>query len=158
MERLPREHAIAGFAGVTLYSRRPDETTKLLTEQLGFSVVAEDDDLRRFTTGTGALGSTVDLRLDPPTDEGVEGPGTVHHVAWRTRDEAEQQEWSDLLTAAGYSVTPVRDRSYFKSIYFNEPGGILFEIATDPPGFAIDETIEELAGIHQAAAVVRDAS
>ena len=101
--------------------------------------------MRRFVTGTGALGSNIDLRLDPPAEAGIEGPGTVHHVAWRTRDEAEQQEWKDLLTEVGLSVTPVRDRSYFKSIYFKEPGGILFEIATDPPGFAIDEPVEQLA-------------
>ena len=142
---VPAEHAITGFAGVTLYSRKPDETTAVMTDLLGFSVSAESQSLRRFTTGTGERGSTIDLLLEPPFDDGVEGPGTVHHVAWRTRDEAEQKRWRQRLTSVGLSVTPVRDRSYFKSIYFNEPGGILFEIATDPPGFAIDEPVESLA-------------
>ena len=142
---VPAEHAIIGFAGVTLYSSKPDETTALMTDLLGFAVVGESHSLRRFTTGTGELGSTIDLLLEPPFEEGVEGPGTVHHVAWRTRDEAEQKRWRQRLTSVGLSVTPVRDRSYFKSIYFNEPGGILFEIATDPPGFAIDESVDSLA-------------
>lgn len=142
---VPQDTAIVGFAGVTLFSRRPDQTSSLLTDLLGFQYVGEQDRMARFATGTGALGSTIDLRLEPPSEAGTEGPGTVHHVAWRTRDEAEQQEWSHLLKSAGLAVTPVRDRSYFKSIYFNEPGGILFEIATDPPGFAIDEPVDALA-------------
>ncbi len=140
-----REHAIVGFAGVTLFSRRPERTASLLTDLLGFTFAGEHHDVRRFVADSGQLGSTVDVMLHPAAKEGTEGPGTVHHVAWRTRDEAEQQEWSRLLTGAGISVTPVRDRSYFKSIYFKEPGGILFEIATDPPGFAIDEPVDELA-------------
>lgn len=140
-----QDKAIVGFAGVTLFSRRPDRTSSLLTELLGFQYVGEEDGVARFRTGGGALGSTVDLRLEPPSEAGTEGPGTVHHVAWRTRNEAEQQEWSTLLKSAGLAVTPVRDRSYFKSIYFKEPGGILFEIATDPPGFAIDEPVDALA-------------
>ncbi len=139
------EHAIVGFAGVTLFSRSPERTASLLTDLLGFTSAGEHGGIRRFVADSGQLGSTVDLVLQPAADEGTEGPGTVHHVAWRTRDEAEQQEWSRLLTGAGISVTPVRDRSYFKSIYFKEPGGILFEIATDPPGFAIDEPVEDLA-------------
>ncbi len=142
---VPPEHAIAGFSGVTLYSRVPEETTAHLTGLLGFNVAGEHDGIRRFVADASQVGSTVDLVLQPPDARGTEGPGTVHHVAWRTRDEAEQQQWSTLLTSAGFSVTPVRDRSYFKSIYFKEPGGILFEIATDPPGFAIDEPVEALA-------------
>jgi len=67
------------------------------------------------------------------------GAGTVHHVAFRARDDAEQLEWRESILALGYNVTPVLDRQYFRSIYFRDPGGILFEIATDPPGFAIDE-------------------
>lgn len=142
---VPREHAIVGFSGVTLYSRRPELTAALLTETLGFRAAAEHDGVARFMAQPSEHGSVVDLRLDPPAHDGSEGPGMVHHVAWRTRDESEQQAWRQLLTGAGFTVTPVRDRSYFKSIYFNEPGGILFEIATDPPGFAIDEPVEALA-------------
>jgi glyoxalase family protein len=143
---VPLEHAIVGFSGVTLYSRQPELTAALLTETLGFEVAGEQDGVRRFVALRGEPGSLIDVVLDPSDEAGTEGPGTVHHVAWRTRDDSEQQEWRQLLTAAGFSVTPVRDRSYFKSIYFREPGGILFEIATDPPGFAIDEPVEALAG------------
>ena len=72
------------------------------------------------------------------------GRGSVHHVAFRARDDDEQESWRETLAAAGFSVTEVKDRCYFRSIYFREPGGVLFEIATDTPGFGIDETPEEL--------------
>jgi glyoxalase family protein len=75
---------------------------------------------------------------------GAIGAGTVHHIAWRTPDDAEQQLWRMELHQAGYNVTPVMERNYFRSIYFREPGGVLFEIATDPPGFAVDEPVDEL--------------
>lgn len=142
---VPCEKAIIGFASVTLYSRRPEQTASLMTELLGFKLTGEQDGIAQFVAKPDEPGSVVNLALDPPVEQGVEGPGTVHHVAWRTRDEAEQQEWRTLLTSAGFSVTSVRDRSYFKSIYFHEPGGILFEIATDPPGFAIDEPVDRFA-------------
>lgn len=70
--------------------------------------------------------------------------GTVHHVAWRVAGDAEQREWREHLVGDGLNVTPVLDRQYFRSIYFREPGGVLFEIATDPPGFAIDEPFDRL--------------
>jgi glyoxalase family protein len=86
----------------------------------------------------------VDLLCQPDQMRGRMGAGTVHHVAFRARDEAEQLSWRDAILALGFNVTPVLDRQYFRSIYFREPGGVLFEIATDPPGFAIDEAPESL--------------
>jgi glyoxalase family protein len=137
--------AIIGFSGVTLASRQPERTAEVLTDLLGFRHMGESDRINRFVAGTSMLGSIVDLVVDAEGTQGTEGPGTVHHVAFRTRDDAEQLEWREQLIAAGMHVTEVRDRSYFKSIYFREPGGILFEIATDPPGFTIDEPLDELA-------------
>ena len=134
-------HAIAGFDGVTLDSRSPGETTTVL-ELLGFTHVDSAADRRRFEA-TGTHGRFIDL-VDEHDHTGRSGPGTVHHVAIRATDEEEQLEWREWLLDAGYHVTPVRDRHYFKSIYFREPGGILFEIATDGPGFDLDESVDTL--------------
>lgn len=86
----------------------------------------------------------VDLICAPDGRTGRVGAGTVHHIAWRTPDDIQQEAWRSELAGAGYNVTPVIDRTYFHSVYFREPGGILFEIATDPPGFALDEPREHL--------------
>lgn len=83
----------------------------------------------------------------PDAPPGRVSVGTVHHVAWRVAGDAEQLSWRERLAAAGLNVTPVLDRQYFRSIYFREPGGVLFEIATDPPGFAIDETPQQLGSV-----------
>ena len=144
-EPVQHEFAITDFASVTLTSLQPDRTAEVLTDLLGFTLIGESDRLRRFVADRNERGSVVDLVADPEGPRGTEGPGTVHHVAWRTRDEVEQLAWRERLIAAGLHVTEVRDRSYFKSIYFREPGGILFEIATDPPGFTIDEPLNALA-------------
>jgi glyoxalase family protein len=86
----------------------------------------------------------VDLVCAPESRPGRIAVGTIHHVAWRTATDAEQVQWRDTLTKLKYDVTPIIDRQYFHSIYFREPGGVLFEIATDPPGFVTDETVEQL--------------
>ncbi|HET7036936.1 MAG TPA: ring-cleaving dioxygenase [Thermomicrobiaceae bacterium] len=140
---VPPEHAIAGFSGVTLHSRQPEATARVLTELLGFEPAGEEAGRQRFVADRQALGAVVDLAPAPDVS-GTEGTGTVHHVAFRARDDAEQAEWRERVAAAGLEVTPVRDRQYFRSIYFREPGGVLFEIATDQPGFATDETVEQL--------------
>jgi glyoxalase family protein len=137
--------AILGFAGVTLTSRQPERTAEVLTDLLGFQHIGASDRIDRFVAGKSMHGAIVDLVVDAEGAPGTEGPGTVHHVAFRTRDDAEQLQWREQLIAAGMHVTQVRDRSYFKSIYFREPGGILFEIATDPPGFTVDEPLDQLA-------------
>lgn len=85
-----------------------------------------------------------DLLVEPEAEIGRQGSGSVHHIAFRTSDDKEQLLWQRSLLEGGFSVTGVRDRKYFKSIYFHEPGGVLFEIATDPPGFAVDEPVASL--------------
>ena len=129
-------HGEPRLQSVTLTVRRADLSRKFLSEVLGFE--AQED-------GSLVLeGARVELVENP---EGVAvrmGPGCMHHVAWRVRDDAAQLAWRDHVLHAGVPVTPVKDREYFRSIYFYEPGGILFEIATDGPGFAVDEPVESL--------------
>lgn len=143
---VPEDRAICGFFGVTLHSAEPDATVNVL-ELLGFNrdAAAEDPDggERRRYVADGDHATVVDvLTREPP--RGRPGVGTVHHVAFRAADDDEQDAWREQLSDAGQFVTPRKDRHYFRSIYFREPGGILFEIATDDPGFTVDESIEEL--------------
>ena len=141
---VPAEHAVRGFHHVTLSEREPERTTKLMTETLGFRQVEAGDDRYRFEAGEGGPGNLVDV-IDGSNDpRGRMGVGTVHHIAFRAEDDEHQLEIREEVAGLGYDVTPVLDRNYFHSIYFREPGGVLFEIATDPPGFAVDEDPEEL--------------
>jgi glyoxalase family protein len=110
---------------------------------MGLEKVAEESDLVRFAPESDALGRFIDVKIDPTAPVGRMGAGTVHHIAFRNADDAAQAEWRKVLSRY-LSVTPVQDRTYFHSIYFREPGGVLFEMATDPPGFLIDEPIESL--------------
>jgi glyoxalase family protein len=111
---------------------------------LGFRKIAEVDNRIRFEIANGGASKIVDLITLPSGDRGKPGAGTIHHVAWRIKTPADQLEWREKIAALGYHITPVIDRNYFKSVYFRERGGILFEIATDSPGFAVDEPTEEL--------------
>ncbi|MFI5281656.1 MAG: ring-cleaving dioxygenase [Candidatus Dormibacterales bacterium] len=133
------EHAIRGFHSVTMTVAEATSTVDFLTAQMGFRSAGRDGSRTRFETGEGGPDSILDLIESPEAPVGEESIGTVHHVAWRTPDAASQVAWREKLAGAGRNVTPVIDRWYFKSIYFREPGGILFEIATDQPGFTIDE-------------------
>ena len=139
-----REHAICGFHSATLSEEGYEQTARLLTDTMGFSLVGSEGNRFRYQAGGGGAGATVDVLCMPAGRVGRLGTGTVHHIAWRTPDEAQQLQWRSELVRLGYNVTPVIDRNYFHSIYYREPGGVLFEIATDPPGFAIDETAEHL--------------
>ena len=141
---VPREHAIRGFFGVTLSEEALGSTASLLTGTMGFRQVSQQDGRFRFAVGTGGLGSFVDVLSLPGLSDGAVGVGTVHHVAWRTPDDKQQKSWRTKLLHSGLNVTPVIDRKYFHSIYFHEPGGVLFEIATDPPGFTVDEPVQQL--------------
>lgn len=141
---IPAERALHAFAGVTLTMWNPEGTAKVLTETLGFRLEEEGEERFRFAAGADGRGSRVDLHVQPAAERGVISAGAVHHVAFRAADEAEQLAWRARVEAAGLAVTPVLDRQYFRSIYFREPGGVLFEIATDPPGFTLDETRETL--------------
>ncbi len=141
---VPPEHALRGLHHVTLLSLDPAGTTRLLTETLGFRQASEAEGRTRLEAGEGGPGNTVDVSGGAEFPSGSTGVGTVHHVAFRVPDEETQHEVREKVAALGYNVTPVLDRNYFRSIYFREPGGVLFEIATDRPGFAADEDPEHL--------------
>jgi glyoxalase family protein len=137
------EHKIRSFAATTLQVRHSDATEKLLTEILGFRLVGEQGEYRRFKGREDSAASHIDI-LSSHQPMGHIAVGNVHHIAFRAADEEEQLRWREQLIEAGFVVSPVMDRNYFRSIYFREPNGILFEIATDGPGFTIDENAEAL--------------
>ncbi len=139
---IPVEHSIRGFFGVTLLEHEAKHTASILNV-MGFHKIAEEGNRLRFSAGGSALGNHIDLMIDPNAGYGRSGAGSVHHIAFRATDDASQFEWRETI-GQHVNVTPVMDRTYFHSIYFREPGGVLFEIATDPPGFALDEPIESL--------------
>jgi len=141
---IPAAHAIRGVHGVALWVETIEPTERFLTEALGFRAVGAEGSTHRFETGAGGGGAICDVRVASGFWQGRMGVGTVHHVAWRTPTDASELAARDALTAQGAHVTPVRDRVYFHSIYFHEPGGTLFEIATDPPGFTLDEPLDSL--------------
>ena len=144
---VPEEYAIRGFTSVTLAEADQERTAKMLTDVLGFRMVKQEGNRFRYEVGDGGPGARVDVLSLPDQPRGRIAVGTVHHVAWRTEDDAHQLLWRQHLLTHSNDVTPVLDRQYFHSIYFHEPGGVLFEIATVPPGFSIDESVEQL-GTH----------
>jgi glyoxalase family protein len=136
--QVPAEHAITGVEGARAYSANPDVSAAVVTQLLGFETEPDGSFVAR-----GAE-RHVHWTLDPaPAERGVPGAGTVHHIAWASRDE-DHASWRARLAEAGAQVTPVIDRDYFDAIYFREPGGVLFELATLGPGFATDEAPEHL--------------
>jgi glyoxalase family protein len=141
---VPAEFALAGFHAPTLEVQKADLTVQLLTDVFGFEVVEEEGNRQRFGIGDRSPNKLLDLIERADGSFGHVSAGTVHHIAFRAATDDEQLAWRENLAAAGLAVTPVIDRQYFHSIYFREPGGILFEIATDAPGFAIDEPVEQL--------------
>ncbi len=141
---VPAAYAIRGFHSVTLWESAYERTAALLTETLGFQLIGEQDQRFRFAAASDDPGNLVDVIHRPDGNPGWGGAGTVHHVAWRTRDDEEQLAWQQDIADLGLGVTSVKDRQYFRSIYFREPGGVLFEIATDPPGFTLDESPAQL--------------
>jgi len=142
--RVPSEKAIRGFYGVTLSEEGYERTAWLLNEIFGFESTKNENNRFRYEARKSEQGDIVDVLCTPDAPRGYVNVGTVHHVAWRAHDDEEQREWRRKLVNLGLDVTPVIDRKYFHSIYFREPGGVLFEIATDPPGFTIDQTQNEL--------------
>jgi len=144
---IPQAYAIGGFSSVTLAEAHLEPTATMLTGVLGFRLLQQEGNRFRYEVGAGGPGARVDVLSLPDQPRGRIAVGTVHHVAWRTEDDAHQLNWRQHLLSHGNNVTPVQDRQYFHSIYFHEPGGVLFEIATDPPGFSIDEPVEQL-GTH----------
>ena len=136
-------HAISSFHSATLSEEGYEHTAALLSDTMGFTLAGTEGNRFRFTAGNGPA-AIVDVLCTPDARPGRLGGGTVHHIAFRTPDDPQQREWRTGLAALGYDVSPVMDRGYFHSIYYREPGGVLFEIATDTPGFATDEPPHEL--------------
>lgn len=139
---VPAQHAIQGFFGTTLLERSIHRTQALL-EMMRFYKTDEEGNRIRFSPAGSARGRFLDIVVEKEAHSGRIGAGSVHHIAFRAPDDAAQLEWREELSHH-INVTPVQDRTYFHSIYFREPGGVLFEIATDNPGFLIDEPIESL--------------
>ena len=140
---VPVEHAIRGFYGVTL-SVKSGERTAAVLEAMGLRKTGEEGNRIRYVAEGSARGNHIDLLIEPGLGYGRMGSGSVHHIAFRVPDDAEQLAWREQIASMGLNVTQVRDRTYFHSIYFREPGGVLFELATDPPGFTFDEPAETL--------------
>lgn len=141
---LGSEMAIKGLHSVNLLVEQAEETVTLLREGMGFSLGPVEGARQRLKAGLGGPGQIVDVETRPEVPYGRTGAGAVHHVAWRLADDEAQSEWLEHLLDLGLRVTPVQDRTYFHSIYFREPSGVLYEIATDQPGFAVDEPLEAL--------------
>lgn len=140
---IPSEYAIKGFYGITLAEECETKTAALLVESMNHRLIKEKNNRFRFTASAQG-GEFVDILCNPDTLQGVGGGGTIHHVAFATADDATQLQIRDKLIQNSLNVTPVLDREYFHSIYFREPGGVLFEVATVPPGFAVDEPLAHL--------------
>lgn len=139
---LPGEHTIRGIHGAALAEKDYQSTGNLLEEHLGFKLTGQLDNRYQYRTEAD-FGSVIEI-VDQFEPRGRDGRGTVHHIAFRAEDEEEQFAICEKLEYKGYYLTEVKDRDYFKSVYFHEPGGVLFEIATDPPGFTRDEDLEKL--------------
>jgi glyoxalase family protein len=141
---VPAEHAIRGFHGVTLMEDVAEPTAAILTGVLGFKEIGREDSLVRYRANSGA-GGVVDIRVAGDFLPGRMGRGSVHHIAFRAADDADQAAMArKLVEDHRLQPTDQKDRQYFRSIYFREPGGILFEIATDQPGFGVDEPLADL--------------
>jgi glyoxalase family protein len=136
---VPERHQIRGFHTVRLWERDLAITSRFLRNAMGYEPLSEEDGWHRFGVEGGGSGKWIEIRELPKERLGSWGTGAVHHVAFRVADDEEQSEIWRQVRAAGASPTPVIDRFWFHSVYFKEPGGVLFEIATDGPGFTVDE-------------------
>src|SRR5581483_10439961 len=146
-QNVPAEHALRGFHSTTVALTDASATEALLAGPMGHRLVERAGHRGRYTVGPGGPGTYVDFLSDPALPRGLNGAGTIHHVAFRVPDEASQADALAQLQKRGLAVSPVIDRAYFKSIYYREPNGVLFEIATDTPGFAVDEPVETLGSL-----------
>jgi len=141
---VPPEYQLRGMHAVRLWERDLKPTEILLTQVMGFAPVGVEDGWHRYGVEGGTSGKIIELKELPQERRGQWGTGGVHHVAWRMKDSAEEMELRDSIVQAGLWPTEQIDRFWFKSVYFKEPGGALFELATDGPGFARDEKMEHL--------------
>ena len=143
-EDINKDVGLKGFHNVTLTLRRTEATSNVLTGILGYELQKQEDNRFRFATSAIDTANLVDLVEDPSTPQGYNAAGTNHHIAFRVKDDNVLMEYRERILSAGFIVTPKIDRDYFLSLYFREPGGVLFELATDNPGFDIDEPLAEL--------------
>ena len=141
---IPLEHSIRGFYSVELWEDTYERTEALLVNQLDHKFVAESGARRRYAPADGKPGQIIDIVWDADNRYGLDGSGTVHHIAFDTPSDEDQLTVREKVASSGLMPTPVLDRQYFHSIYFREPGGVLFEVATTPPGFTLDEEKEHL--------------
>ena len=138
------EVATRGFHHITLTLKDKEPTAYILTHVFGYKLVQTDGNRYRYTTDAVAEASIVDIVEIPSENRGFNANGTVHHVAFRVKDDAALMEFREKIVKLGLSITPQIDRNYFHSLYFREPGGVLFELATENPGFTVDEPLAEL--------------
>jgi glyoxalase family protein len=136
---IPEQHQIRGLESARLVERDLVRTTSFLTNAMGFQEIATENGWHRYGVGGGKSGAYIDLYEAPTSNRGAWGTGSIHHLAWRVDDEKHQDEVRTRVRDGGSRPTPVIDRFWFKSVYFPEPGGVLFELATEGPGFAVDE-------------------
>jgi glyoxalase family protein len=141
---VPAEKQILGLHAVRLWERDKDATASFLSQILGFQSFGEEDGWHRFGVGSGGSGEHLEIREMPNERRGAWGIGTMHHVAWRVADESVELKLRERIAKANRRPTEVIDRFWFKSVYFLEPGGVLFELATEGPGFTADEPLEHL--------------
>lgn len=141
---VPLEHQLRTFHGVTFSLQRAEPSLALLSTIMQARPVGTEGIRRRYAIGEGREAAFVDIVVDAGLGRARQSAGSVHHIAWRVKTDADQEAWRDRLLAADLRVTEIVDRKYFHSIYFREPGGILYEIATDPPGMNVDEDWSEL--------------
>ena len=141
---VPVEHAIRGVDSVTLMEAGANPTHSFLLGAMGFEAGPVDGPRRRYVMEDGLPGQRIDVLERPGAGRGRVAGGSVHHVAFRLRDDDSQRDWQHRIADHGTPITEVKDRDYFRSVYFREPGGVLFELATDPPGFTVDEPVETL--------------
>ncbi len=136
---IPVEHQIRGLESARLVEHDLDPTLSFLRDGLGLREIGAENGWTRYALGEGTSGQYLELRADPAARRGAWGTGSVHHIAWRMEDDAHELEVRQNVAEHGAQPTPVIDRFWFKSVYFREPGGVLFELATDGPGFGVDE-------------------
>lgn len=143
-EEVKADAATRGFYNTTLTLNNVQPTAAILTGVFGYRQIAQEGNRYRYATDAVDTANIIDLVELPSERRGIGAGGTVHHVAFRVKDDAAQMEFHDRISRMGLAITPQIDRNYFHSLYFREPGGVLFEIATDNPGFTVDEPLEEL--------------
>ncbi len=141
---IPQKYALRGFHSVTLWLDEVEPTAELLTDKMGYQAAGQEEMRYRYVGEPNTIGNIVDIVHRPGKMQAGFGTGSIHHIAFQVPDDSSQLEYQSALNEAGFRVTPLMDRSYFHSVYFREYGGVLFEIATNTPGFLIDEPLNTL--------------